>query len=259
MDAKKTIIRVIKNSENPYYMADKRIVEDRRLSWKAKGIINYLLSRPDTWIVRVGDLINQGTDGETAVRAGLQELIDAGYIVRRVERKAGRFASFRFEVHELPVSALPFGGFPQVENPHVNNNDLSNIKNGEAKTASRPVKEKKGRDPLLDHPAVITYREITHRHAPIIARPEIAQTVKELEKWKNIITWWVMKGYNPGNIAGMLETYKTGDHQRGGRGGNLAPVEIYTAEAAPAQTEEERKEITRRLALRRRAVLEVEA
>lgn len=118
----------------------------------------------------------------------------------------------------------------------------------------------KKRDPLLDDPAVMAYREIARRNAPAVARPEIAETVKDLERWQEVVKWWMMAGYNPSNIGGMLEVYRTGDHQRARRGGpTTQTVEVYKAEPMPEKTEAEKRELARRLALRRRAVLEVEA
>ncbi len=45
----KTIVRVNKRS-NPYVVIDKTALNDDRLSWKAKGVLCYLLSLPDDWI-----------------------------------------------------------------------------------------------------------------------------------------------------------------------------------------------------------------
>ena len=58
----KTIFRVAKNKDNPYVMIDKRPLENPSLSWKAKGVLAYLLSRPDDWEIILGDLIKRSTD-----------------------------------------------------------------------------------------------------------------------------------------------------------------------------------------------------
>ena len=57
-----TIYRVVKNKDNPYVMIDRRPVDNPTLSFKAKGILTYLLSRPDGWEVSVADLINSGSE-----------------------------------------------------------------------------------------------------------------------------------------------------------------------------------------------------
>ncbi len=117
-----TIFRVVKDPDNPYVMMDKRPINDAKLSFKAKGILAYVLSKPNDWETQIADLINHGTEGEYAIRAGIKELIDAGYCVRRNERNAdGSFNRFVLEFYEQP-----FRGFPQVGNPHVGNRALNN-------------------------------------------------------------------------------------------------------------------------------------
>ena len=48
------VIRVRKRPNN-FVMLDKTFLEDDRLSFKAKGILAYLLSKPDNWKVIVGE------------------------------------------------------------------------------------------------------------------------------------------------------------------------------------------------------------
>lgn len=97
-----SIIRVQKNSDNPFVMIDKRIFSDNRISWKAKGILGYLLSKPDDWKVIVGDLVKQSKDGEKSVYSGLRELIDSGYLVRQACRENGKIVSWEYIVFETP-------------------------------------------------------------------------------------------------------------------------------------------------------------
>ena len=47
---KKTIFRVDKDKQNPYVIINKQVFEDPSISLKAKGVIGYLLSKPDNWI-----------------------------------------------------------------------------------------------------------------------------------------------------------------------------------------------------------------
>jgi len=72
------IIR-IKKKRNNFVMMDKGFLEDDRLSFKSKGILAYLLSKPDNWKVIVRDLVNHAKDGKKAVYSGLQELKECGY------------------------------------------------------------------------------------------------------------------------------------------------------------------------------------
>jgi hypothetical protein len=59
-------------------------VEDTRLSWAARGLLAYLLSRSDDWKVLVNDLKKRGNLGRDGIYALLRELRSAGYV--RFER-----------------------------------------------------------------------------------------------------------------------------------------------------------------------------
>ncbi|MBO5459690.1 MAG: hypothetical protein J5981_05515, partial [Lachnospira sp.] len=72
------IIRIKKRPSN-FVMMDKTFLEDNRLSFKAKGILAYLLSKPDNWKVIVQDLVKYSTDGKASVYTGLKELKEYGY------------------------------------------------------------------------------------------------------------------------------------------------------------------------------------
>lgn len=52
---------------------------DRRISWKAKGILGYLLSRPDGFEVRMDDLKSRSKDRAEGTRSAIKELAIAGY------------------------------------------------------------------------------------------------------------------------------------------------------------------------------------
>lgn len=119
----KTIIRVNKK-ENPFVMIDKTFLSDNRISWKAKGILAYLMSKPDNWKIIIKDLIKQSTDGETSVYSGLKELEKNGYITRKKLRdECGKFKCVEYTVYERPIlpntdesSTLSTSGFSKCGN-----------------------------------------------------------------------------------------------------------------------------------------------
>lgn len=88
------IIRIQKKRNN-FVMLDKGFLNDERLSFKAKGILAYLLSKPDNWKVIVGDLIKRSSDGKKSIYSGLRELKACGYYIKRpVRDAAGRRISY---------------------------------------------------------------------------------------------------------------------------------------------------------------------
>lgn len=101
-----TIFRVMKNKDNPYVMVDRRPIDNPKLSYKAKGILTYLLSRPDGWEVNVPDLVNHGIEGPAAIRSGLKELRAAGHIKYNIQREGGYIKKWVIEVYEVPNATM---------------------------------------------------------------------------------------------------------------------------------------------------------
>lgn len=216
----KTIFRTNKDKDNPYVMMDKRPIENPALSWKAKGILSYLLSRPDDWVVRIEDLIKRSPDGDYAVRSAVKELTAAGHITRRYDRDDnGRIKEVVLEVYEQP-----FRGFPQVGNQQVGNR---------AHTNKRSVTNKKktnvARDVRLDHPAIKAYRDLARLTPPHAWRDDIIQTVTDVPKWQGIVKEWIGKSWKPGNIEGMLDVYRNG-WQKNGHSPQHPPAKKDSAE-----------------------------
>lgn len=103
----KTIIRKVKDKENPYAQIAKSAAQDNRLSWKATGILSYILSLPDDWQIYVKDLAKRKKDGISATRSALRELIGAGYIEKTSIRNGkGQFVKHEYLVHESPLATI---------------------------------------------------------------------------------------------------------------------------------------------------------
>lgn len=89
-------------------------LEDTRLSWAARGMLCYLLSKPDNWAVNRDHLESQSPDGQTKVRSTLTELETLGYLKRQRtnERVPGKKGVFRWEavVFDAPQEAIIGGG-----------------------------------------------------------------------------------------------------------------------------------------------------
>lgn len=97
-----SIIRIEHDTNRPYFVMNRALAENDCLSYAARGLMCYLLAKPDDWEVRVGDLINKSPGGIRHVRAILKELEAHGYL-KRTRRKMinGRFA-WSTTVYESP-------------------------------------------------------------------------------------------------------------------------------------------------------------
>lgn len=109
------IVRVIKDKNNPYVMLNKEFLQSENLTWKAKGLLAYILSLPDNWVIHESEIITHAKDGEKSSRSGFKELIKEGYIHRIQLREKGKFVGYEYHVTEFPT-ALPkpeYGDAPE--------------------------------------------------------------------------------------------------------------------------------------------------
>lgn len=81
------------------------LIRDERLSWKARGLLIFVLSMPDNWRTTSAHLARVGPDGRDSVRAGLAELEAAGYLTRHRVRKADGTFEHQVTVYDNPQRA----------------------------------------------------------------------------------------------------------------------------------------------------------
>ena len=75
-----------------YAIIGNDVLRDKRLSFRARGVLTYLLSMPDNWQTSSERIAKESTEGRDAIRAALRELESAGYLVRRrYQDDAGRW------------------------------------------------------------------------------------------------------------------------------------------------------------------------
>ena len=138
------IVRVKKDPGNFFLMA-KEPIEDPNLSWKAKGLLAYLMSKPTDWQIWTKDLVKRSTDGRDAVLSGLQELKANHYASRtQPRRKNGTLGPVEYTVYEspqtdYPLTVEPLTVEPLTDNPTYTNNDCTNNDCTENDSSKQPA------------------------------------------------------------------------------------------------------------------------
>ena len=144
------IIRVRKTER--YFVASNEPFNDARLSWEARGLMGYLLSKPNNWQVRTTDLKNKGPAGEDKIKRMLAELREYGYMNRiRVQREKGHF-DWITEVYESPSEnpnpsravRVTIGGKP-TSGRATSGKPPDIVKTKEVKTKAIKTKSSRGR------------------------------------------------------------------------------------------------------------------
>lgn len=81
------LIRQLLPFERNYTEIPNAWVRDERLTFKAQGILVRLMSHKPGWTVTIAQLASTSADGIAAVRSGVVELEQFGYLIRRRNRR----------------------------------------------------------------------------------------------------------------------------------------------------------------------------
>ena len=174
----KTIFRVEKNPENPYVMMDRRPLERKSLSWGAKGLLAYLLSRPDNWIIRFKELVSRSIDGGHKVRGFLKELRNAGHVQVIAHRKEGRITEWEYKVFELP----PLCDFQEVEKLEVVNRTFNNNKRPLTKRKVNDIRQKPTQPKANEFHSNVLFREVTEKYPKKANWLDVLKYIADVEK-----------------------------------------------------------------------------
>lgn len=86
-----------KQAKSDYTHLSNDLLGNEELSFRARGIAAFLLSKPNDWIIKIEYLVRQGSEGREAIRAALQELATHGYLMRdRLTDEAGKLRTVTY-------------------------------------------------------------------------------------------------------------------------------------------------------------------
>lgn len=122
------MVRIRKEYSKGFTTTSNTIIRDERLTWKARGIFNYLWSMPDDWDFYAKEVAKHAKDGIHSLDSGLEELAKYGYLERtRLRDKKGRFGAPVWVLHDDPADVQkPKCDFPILDNPILEKPILEN-------------------------------------------------------------------------------------------------------------------------------------
>lgn len=113
-----TITRAPHDSQNPYKSVRRATFEGSGLSFEARGVMAYLLMKPDNWRIDIADLMREGEIGRDKTYKIINELITHRYLERVDDRDKGKFGGATYLLYESPYPEKPEMVEPLPEKPY---------------------------------------------------------------------------------------------------------------------------------------------
>lgn len=143
------VFRIEKTKE--YTVMSNHHLHNKKLSFKAKGLLSFMLSLPENWNYTERGLAYFAKDGRDSIRAALGELEEEGYLIRQKKRNSnGTLGEMEYIIFEQPqkksteAEETQIDGFspgsgkptlvkptlenPRLENPTIQSTNIENTK-----------------------------------------------------------------------------------------------------------------------------------
>lgn len=120
------MVKIRKQYTRNFTLIDNGILDNEKLSWKAKGLFCYLWRQPDDWEYYESEVVKHSTDGIAALKSGLKELEEAGYLHRERAREKGQLKGTVWNLTEHPTKKPPMLENPMLEKPMLEKPTLEN-------------------------------------------------------------------------------------------------------------------------------------
>lgn len=143
--SEQTIFRVHRNERDRFTNILNETICDERISFRATGLLIYLLSKPQDWKVRQSQLSDAKKEGRDATIAAFNELREHGYITKELIREKGRIIETVWNVYESsqtttsnrltekPETVQPEAGNPLLQRTEDTKNVLSPAKSSKSR------------------------------------------------------------------------------------------------------------------------------
>jgi hypothetical protein len=194
----------INKPTSPYTQIPNSFLQNKKLSWKARGLMSYMMSLPHDWEFYFRDLQQRATDGESSLLSGIKELEENNYLIRkRRHNERGNFIGHEYIL--FPNLEKPNRGFPEQQNPDVLNKH--NNKKKHSRLSAKGTSADKGKfgiDSKLTtfyNECAIKLADAVLRHLKVNYKSSIPSWGKEFEKLERL------NGVDRSRIKKVLEWF----------------------------------------------------
>lgn len=97
--------------KSKYGIAPNELLNNEKISLKAKGLFAYMQSKPSEWSFSIKKISSQLKEGEDSIKATLKELETFGYLERKaVKKEDGKWGGYDYFLYEDPMKENTVSG-----------------------------------------------------------------------------------------------------------------------------------------------------
>ena len=227
------------SAQKKFAIVTRSLAQDKRLSYQARGLLLYVLSKPEGWEAKDSDLMKQGGIKKYAFASILKELKATGYAQRTEARKRGGEFGYSLEIFEepqltsvQPLPDLPHTVEPLSDNPPSENRVAHSNSTCERATTiqtdQRELKKKQEKPRRADTYQIPPDSMLELHDEDRLWAEQYAPHVPDLER--ATLKWFAKQQSNPArgkdieawkaSWRGYMMNYSDGEMVRNGRNGN---------------------------------------
>lgn len=132
----------LKKIDVPFTQVANIVINNKKISLKAKGLFTYIYSKPKGWKFSIDRITYDNVDEFDSINAGVKELEKEGYLIRKKNADGTKdwIVSYQSQVGENPSRENTYKGKTLVGKIGTisNKEDISNKDNKEIKNISNP-------------------------------------------------------------------------------------------------------------------------
>lgn len=168
-------IRGARSSEGRYVQLCNPALQDKRLSYRARGLMASVLSYPADWRVTSETLAEQATEGRDAIRTALKELENHGYLTRTKTHTPDGTWSWLWIITDDPSTG----------NPSTDNQAM--VPPAKTQETAGQTMDWKSDDGFSGHiPKTISQDEGKIPPSPVVPTAEVARSARAIEEEEEI-------------------------------------------------------------------------
>ena len=181
------VFKVEKNKN--YTVMSNYHLRDKNLSFKAKGLLSFMLSLPDDWDYSMNGLCKVSKESKKAIRSILNELKENGYLVIEQVRGDKGYYKYNYIIYEHPIIVETEGNNPDTQKGYA---DVDTQINSE-KISSKELLNKTNKiNKSIDEeesPKVDSFFDLNNHHSltkDLVKRKYLEPDDVELGKYDNL-------------------------------------------------------------------------